>query len=375
MNTTHNAGCKAQLKKPKTDAIPLGGNDGTPGRTKVPSKADLTGQTSKLSGTVHPPKRLSKPPVFLRPCPAPGEGVNVWLMGAAWDAFRGGLSQAEAEVAIRNQITRSPSHNEIQKALNKVYGEKPTAGYTRPIRTVYSQQKLAELASRLPGFGVDHLRRKSLVDPTNCSTLQYLHRIYRGRERALVFDKMVSNEPLIWERNADGVEYGENELAEFRNPSLGMGAWFLANPVNGDWVELERLKSDSNRKGKSLRAEENLTDWRFLVIESDIAPSELWIPAMAQLPIRIVSIVTSGGRSVHVLIDTGAKDKIEWEAVKNKIGPMLVELGADKGALSAIRLTRLPGCFRAEKGQMQRLLFLNPNADGTPICELPDQRN
>jgi hypothetical protein len=349
--------------------------NGAPVGAGAPLVADSKVQTCSNTGILPSSNRSGKPPIILRPCPAPGDGVHHWIIQVAWDAKRSGLSIAEAEVVISRLITRSPQPNEIHGALKKVYGGTTSNVLSKTICTTYSPPKLAAVATRLPWFGVDHLRRKSPVDPANCSTLQYLHSIYRGRERTLVFDKMDINEPIIWERNPEGLEYEENELGEFKNSSRGMGAWFLANPVTGDWLELERLKSKTNPKGQSLRAEENLTDWRFLVLESDTALPELWIPTLAQLPLPIVSIVTSGGRSIHALVRIDARNKQEWETAKNTLGPMMVELGADKGALSAVRLTRLPGCFRAEKNNWQALLYLNPTADGTPICELPDQRN
>jgi hypothetical protein len=50
---------------------------------------------------------------------------------------------------------------------------------------------------------------------------------------------------------------------------------------------------------------------------------------------------------------------------------MLITLGADRKAISAVRLTRLPQCERVEKGQMQTLLYLNGNPDLCPIADKP----
>ena len=47
----------------------------------------------------------------------------------------------------------------------------------------------------------------------------------------------------------------------------------------------------------------------------------------------------------------------------------LITLGADRGALSAVRLTRLPHAQRGER--VQRLLYLNPQPEGVPILEQP----
>ena len=57
-----------------------------------------------------------------------------------------------------------------------------------------------------------------------------------------------------------------------------------------------------------------------------------------------------------------------WDALIQRVKPALVTLGADPGALSAVRLTRLPQARRGER--VQRLLYLNPAPDGTPILQL-----
>lgn len=38
-----------------------------------------------------------------------------------------------------------------------------------------------------------------------------------------------------------------------------------------------------------------------------------------------------------------------------------VPLGADPQALTAVRLTRLPGCWRGETNEIQRLLYFEPD--------------
>jgi len=42
-----------------------------------------------------------------------------------------------------------------------------------------------------------------------------------------------------------------------------------------------------------------------------------------------------------------------------------VTLGVDGQVLTAVRLSRLPGCYRDDR--IQELLYLNPDADGEPI--------
>lgn len=304
------------------------------------------------------------------PCPTPGSGVNAWCLRAAGACRRHGLSMEEAAALIRAYITRPPQFNEVERALNKAYNGQQPANAQQGISEAYSEAELKALAHKIPVFGVDDLKRVSPIEVANCTPIQFLRYIFNRGER-VILATLMTDRGTIWQNDPESIHSREDELDGFTEPNTGLGAWFLSNPVSGNSVKLERLKSEFNPSGQSLRSEENVTSFRYLVLESDDAPSDLWLRALAQLPLPIVSVTSSGGRSFHALVRLDAKNAEEWRAIKQRIAPALVTLGADRNALTAIRLTRLPGAYRAEKKQWQELLFLNPSADGTPICNLP----
>jgi hypothetical protein len=326
-----------------------------------------------------PASPLQKPAndqgVTLRPCPAPGHGVHNWIMAAGWDAKKSGLSAEEAVRAIFKAITREPGQGEIEEALKRVYESTSVEIFSTPIKAEYEPDKLETLAAKAINFSERDLLRRSLIRPDTCSTIDFLRALYAPGERVAILSDQRRRECTIWACTQSVTACEASELDGFKKPAEGMGVWFLANPVTGEWHYIQRLVSERNPMGMTLRAEECLTSYRFMLIESDEAPTDLWIKAIVQLPLPIVSIATSGGRSVHALVKVDAASPEEWDGVKAKIGPALVRLGACKGSLSLVRLTRLPGCYRAEKDGWQRLLYLNPNADGTPICNLPNQRH
>ena len=107
-----------------------------------------------------------------------------------------------------------------------------------------------------------------------------------------------------------------------------------------------------------------------MVLESDKADPAHWLAALAQLPLPIAAITTSGGKSSHALVKIEAKSEAEWDRIVAGIAPALVTLGTDPGALTAVRLTRLPCCRREENGQWQRLHYLNPVPTLSPIADL-----
>jgi hypothetical protein len=57
--------------------------------------------------------------------------------------------------------------------------------------------------------------------------------------------------------------------------------------------------------------------------------------ALAQVPLAISAIYTSGGESIHALVRLNAESKGEWDATVRVLKPCLITLGADAKARSA----------------------------------------
>ena len=109
--------------------------------------------------------------------------------------------------------------------------------------------------------------------------------------------------------------------------------------MTGDYAE-------NDNGNQSRRSWQTVTAWRYMVLESDKANPEHWLAVLAQLPLPMSAIYTSGGKSIHALVRLDADGKAEWDEARDEMMPVLVTLGADRKALSAVRLTRLPCCER-----------------------------
>ncbi len=216
---------------------------------------------------------------------------------------------------------------------------------------------------------------RSPVDPRSCSTVDFLESLFLPDEKVLIFTNEGSQGQFVhW------VGHGSYVLAQKpgvkAQPSVlprggENGVWYLCQPVDGRWYPNPRApRTKSGELKLSRRSMESVTSWRYLVLESDEAPDDLWRNLLAQLPLPIAAIYTSGRRSIHAIVKLRVDSKAEWDAVKRQIAPLFTRLGADAGALSAVRLTRLPGCYRG--GKLQQLLYLNPSPEmGLPICAMP----
>ena len=66
-------------------------------------------------------------------------------------------------------------------------------------------------------------------------------------------------------------------------PQSKAGAWVRMNPLDGGGV-----------------ADANVTDHRFMLLESDAVPNDLWTSLCLTLPLPVAAIIDSGNKSAHV---------------------------------------------------------------------------
>jgi hypothetical protein len=213
----------------------------------------------------------------------------------------------------------------------------------------------------------EYLEIRSQLTCSNRSPAGFLHKITSPGESVWVTDKPESREGLIWTH--DGPIQNLAELNHLRTGRAGV--WFLSNPIDGAPHHVERLKSQFNPKGVSFRASECITSWRHVVLESDCAPQDLWLRALVLLELPIVAIYHCGARSPHALVNLGASSSQQWRTLLEPHREHLIRLGACPGTLTPLRLSRLPNCTREQTGCLQKLLYLAPDADGTPIAKHP----
>ncbi|MEI6035792.1 MAG: hypothetical protein WCS65_16120 [Verrucomicrobiae bacterium] len=243
-------------------------------------------------------------------------------------------------------------------------------------------------AAKLEAFAAEYARvvdvvwlaNRSVLDPSRVTSAGFLDSLYhkdRG-EKVLVFTTEHSQGEAVWP--ADPL------------PDRGReGVWFLAQPVCGEYLPNPR----SVPEGKpSRRIMECVLSWRYMLLESDEAPMRLWLGAVAQLPLRVAAIYTSGSRSIHVLVQVDAPVREVWDREKAALMRGMVTLGACRGSLSSVRLSRLPGCLRLgksveieegdqkrrkyvpfDKPGQQKLLYLAPDPAARSMASLVPRRD
>jgi len=131
-----------------------------------------------------------------------------------------------------------------------------------------------------------------------------------------------------------------------RIPEREAGAWFVVNPTDGHGIQ-----------------DCNVVDYRYLLLESDMLPSELQLAVLEVLPLPIISITASGRRSYHAIIQVDAPNLASYKAIASKLFSLLKNLGFDTSCRNPARLTRLGGATRGcdvEQRALQQLIYLRP---------------
>lgn len=114
------------------------------------------------------------------------------------------------------------------------------------------------------------------------------------------------------------------------------GAWIRFNPLDGAGVN-----------------NENVTDFRYALVESDNMDLEAQNGLIRQLNLPVAVLLYSGGKSVHAIVRIEADDKKEYQERVNYLYDICKKNGMiiDTQNRNPSRLSRMPGCVRGDKKQ------------------------
>ena len=114
------------------------------------------------------------------------------------------------------------------------------------------------------------------------------------------------------------------------------GAWIRFNPLDGNGVN-----------------NENVTDYRYALVESDNMDLDAQNGLIRQLNLPVAVLLYSGGKSVHAIVKIEADDEKEYRERVNYLYDVCKKNGMviDTQNRNPSRLSRMPGCVRGDKKQ------------------------
>ena len=287
----------------------------------------------------------------INPCPASGQGCHGWMFGAAHALVANQYDNEFIDNWITHHLQRDPQPREIADTVAKVRAEAEGLIEPQPkvsLKREKDEDRLTALTAEGP-LSVEEFRQSSPVDPTTVTTHAFLSALYGDRHN-LIFTEQQSQGLTVWNKN---LPEKATAAAVTNNTE---GAWIMVNPVTGAYKSIERIGK------RSRRAEENLVAYEYILVESDSVDMELWLRVLTKLDLPIVSVTTSGSKSAHALVRVNAKDRADYLEKASELADLVIPLGADPAAMSAVRLTRVPGCVRKDTGKAQELIWFNPEA-------------
>jgi hypothetical protein len=137
---------------------------------------------------------------------------------------------------------------------------------------------------------------------------------------------------LIAELNKCGGDIG-SVLGDYKPEA---GAWIRFNPLDGKGVK-----------------NENVTEFRYALVESDSMPIERQNAVIRELELPVAILVYSGGKSVHAIVKIDAPNYDEYRKRVDFLYKVCKENGLeiDKQNRNPSRLSRMPGVERNGKKQ------------------------
>ena len=128
-----------------------------------------------------------------------------------------------------------------------------------------------------------------------------------------------------------------------------VGDW---KPEAGAWIRFNALDGNGVKN-------ENVTKFRFALVESDAMPITEQIAMYRKLELPVAALVSSAGKSVHAIVRVDADDVREYRKRVDFLYDFLASHGVkvDTQNRNPSRLSRMPGATR--NGQVQKLLGVN----------------
>lgn len=299
------------------------------------------------------------------------------------------LKGRERSTSLREQLEKNKHAAETPEAKEARAKDRED----RRAKLAFNREALTAAAGDWAGVvNLAWLANRSALDPALVTSEGYLRAMYAPGEKVIV--QAEYGKDVLWPDEGPLPEGGRD------------GVKYYANPVHGRYVPNPRGKvlPGETEPRPSRKIKECVEHFRFLVLESDKADLKDWLGFIVQAPIKIAAITTSGGRSIHTLVRVDCRTAAEFAEQKQRMAPFLAGvqvLGVDTGPMNVLAPTRLPQCWREGKvvppppptpgvtvargkwgffpfpkgPKRQKLLYVQPAADGRPICELPELRN
>ncbi len=238
-----------------------------------------------------------------------------------------------------------------------------TAGRPLPVpvhkeqQPTFKRELLEKAIIDMPEIDDNWFIERSPVNPLTMTATDFLLRAYRPGDRLFITGNRKASRPDVLAVIEDPASW-QPKLEALAVANLPDGIIYLPNSITGQPVTKDGGK-------QSWRSKKNVNRFEYHVFEADVLTKLEQRKLLAVLPLPIVAIFFSGGKSYHALIRVNLENptREDWQKWVERLKKPLVELGADISMFQIQQPCRLPQCHRGS--ELQRLIYFNPE----PILE------
>lgn len=314
-------------------------------------------------------KLLARYQNALRSIPSPGGGCHPAMLGCANRGVLAGLTAERIFSDLRRSIprgSRKVADKEIREAIKKAQGA------CRPLIRLHDGRicRRPALPKPAPALPDGRATLRSIIaqaekwNETDLADMSPIHvPAEPARQAALFLKAMFADDEKVFigERTDQGI-IGRtirpvSEWVDHIERGGVIAPFIIVNPLSG---------SQANKKsgGLTRRGDGNIHIFRHALAEFDNLSHEDQLKFWAAVPLPVVALVDTGGKSLHGWIDVQKIAEVpnhdDWDIhIRSRLYDCrLTPMGCDPACKNPARLSRLPGHFRVEKGKYQRLLWL-----------------
>jgi RecA-family ATPase len=258
-----------------------------------------------------------------------------------WDGFRGSAKPVTAGTLValaKAQGWRPPKERQTVPDRELEWDDEIGGGHGGDGLAVVRQEWVQDEEIQEPGDGWNPVRDLSTYLSTLFQSDEHVGYVTESWE-----DKDGRHLPKkgCWDRTAGQLlealqGCGGDIGAVIGDCNPEVGAWIRFNPVDGKGVR-----------------DENVTSYRYALIESDEIPVAKQMALVKELELPVAALVHSGGKSLHAIVRVDADDYAEYRKRVDFLYEVCQRNGIqlDRQNRNPSRLSRMPGIMRNGRKQ------------------------
>ncbi len=203
------------------------------------------------------------------------------------------------------------------------------------------------------------LEEREVIEPSDVEwkpvqeLISYLETLFQGTENVGYVVDVYENEDRLSPKRGNWDRTAGRLIEELRKCGGDIGAVIGdVNPKAGAWIRFNPLDGNGVKN-------DNVTDYRFALVESDTVSLGKQNAIMRELELPIAAMVYSGKKSIHAIVRIDAPDYAEYRRRVEYLYKVCEKNGlkVDTQNKNPSRLSRMPGVVR--NGHKQFLMATN----------------